>query len=89
VFAAAHNSGNNGAPSFDMAQLKRSERISCGRSTVFGAGWYAHSAAGNWSFDSGSVRVILSTKNRCVVAANVSRNNFCSLILDTGCCKLG
>jgi hypothetical protein len=28
----------------------------------------------NLSFDSGSVRIVLSTKNRCVVAADVMRH---------------
>jgi len=44
--ATAANSGNNGAPSFDMAQLKLGERISCGRSTVLLTVRFAASAAG-------------------------------------------
>jgi len=57
-----------------IGEVEAMEKNSCGRSTVFGAVWYAHSAAENWSFDSGSVRVILSTKNRCVVTPDVRRH---------------
>jgi len=71
LVAASHNSGNNGAPAVDMAKLKRTERISCGRSTVLLTAGLRLRPQGNKSFDSGLRRIVLSSQNRCVVAANV------------------
>ncbi|HXG07903.1 MAG TPA: hypothetical protein VNI77_11330, partial [Nitrososphaera sp.] len=58
LHGAAYNRRNHAAPFVDRRVQSEVKSSSCGRSTVFAAGWYAHSAARNWSFDSGSVRVI-------------------------------
>jgi len=61
--ATSHNTRNTDARTFEKAGLKLSLQNSSARSIVFAATWCAHSAARNWSFDSGFVRVVLSGKN--------------------------
>jgi len=67
----AYNSSNNGAPFVDRAQLKLWKRMVVVALRFLVRFGLRTPPPMNESFDRGSVRFVLSTKNRCVVAANV------------------
>jgi len=68
--ATAYNSSNNGAPSFDRLGLSYGKIVVVAQRFLVRFGMRTPPPE-NESLDSGSVRFSLSTKNRCVVAANV------------------
>jgi len=79
VQSSSPNSSNNGAHSFDMAQLKLRKEIVVFAPFVLPRVGMCAPPPENWSFDSGSAHVVLSGKTNGVVAAHVSCNRHRSM----------